>query len=249
MTLSMDPWIPPARRAPGVIRSVGPSADAAAPRPVASTLLREQRPRKLRKRSKTSWSSGNARRASILQRLARRGGDQRHGTPGLRLREHRKQSRPVTAVVPSRPRADLRRGAHRTAGEPARIAPAFRAGARERQAAAPVAGDHGRKRRGSGWGPSARATRSMRAGLGSDRTPGAPACGSQLRSARGARPGCGDALHGARGLTAPGARSWPMGVRWRLAPAARVGDEGNRYEAAGDGRPEYGLLLRGALNW
>ena len=51
------------------------------------------------------------------------------------------------------------------------------------------------------------------------------------------------------GLTGDGARSWRMGARWQLAPAASVSVEGSLYEAANDDEPEHGLMLRGALRW
>ncbi len=51
------------------------------------------------------------------------------------------------------------------------------------------------------------------------------------------------------GLAGEGARSWRMGARWQLVPAASVSVEGNLHEAANDDRPEHGLMLRGALHW
>ena len=51
------------------------------------------------------------------------------------------------------------------------------------------------------------------------------------------------------GLTGDGARSWRMGARWQLVPAASVSVEGSLYEVANDDGPEHGLMLRGALRW
>ena len=51
------------------------------------------------------------------------------------------------------------------------------------------------------------------------------------------------------GLTGDGARSWRMGARWQLVPAASVSVEGSLYEAANDDGPEHGLMLRGARRW
>ncbi len=51
------------------------------------------------------------------------------------------------------------------------------------------------------------------------------------------------------GLSGDGARSWRMGARWQLVPAASVSVEGSLYEAANDDGPEHGLMLRGALRW
>ena len=51
------------------------------------------------------------------------------------------------------------------------------------------------------------------------------------------------------GLSGDGARSWRMGARWQLAPAASVSVEGSLYEAANDNAPEHGLMLRSALRW
>ena len=51
------------------------------------------------------------------------------------------------------------------------------------------------------------------------------------------------------GLAGESARSWRMGARWHLVPAASVSVEGNLHEAANDNRPEHDLMLRGALHW
>ena len=50
------------------------------------------------------------------------------------------------------------------------------------------------------------------------------------------------------GLTGDGARSWRVGARWQLVPAANLSVEGTRHEAANDG-PAHGLMLRGAVRW
>jgi len=51
------------------------------------------------------------------------------------------------------------------------------------------------------------------------------------------------------GLTGDGTRSWRMGARWQLVPAASVSVEGSLYEAANDDGPAHGLMLRSALRW
>ena len=51
------------------------------------------------------------------------------------------------------------------------------------------------------------------------------------------------------GLAEEGALSWRMGARWQVASAASLSLEGTRHEAANDGRPAHGLMLRGALRW
>ena len=51
------------------------------------------------------------------------------------------------------------------------------------------------------------------------------------------------------GLADGGARSWRMGARWQLAPAASLSVEGSLYEGIHDGGPAHGLMLRGALRW
>ena len=51
------------------------------------------------------------------------------------------------------------------------------------------------------------------------------------------------------GLADEGARSWRVGARWHLAPAASMSIEGSVYEAANDDGPKHGLILRGALRW
>ena len=51
------------------------------------------------------------------------------------------------------------------------------------------------------------------------------------------------------GLSGDGARSWRMGARWQLAPAASLSVEGTLHEAANDNGPAHGLMLRGALRW
>ena len=50
-------------------------------------------------------------------------------------------------------------------------------------------------------------------------------------------------------LTDGGARSWRMGARWHLAPAASVSIEGSVYEASNDVGAEHGLMARGVLRW
>ena len=50
-------------------------------------------------------------------------------------------------------------------------------------------------------------------------------------------------------LTDGGARSWRMGARWHLAPAASVSIEGNLHEPFNGGGPEHGLMARAALRW
>ena len=51
------------------------------------------------------------------------------------------------------------------------------------------------------------------------------------------------------GLTDGGTRSWRMGARWQLAPAASVSLEGTRREPARYHDPEHSLTLRGSLRW
>ena len=50
-------------------------------------------------------------------------------------------------------------------------------------------------------------------------------------------------------LAGEGARSWRMGTRWQLAPAASLSLEGTRREAGNDDGAEHDLMLRGALRW
>ena len=51
------------------------------------------------------------------------------------------------------------------------------------------------------------------------------------------------------GLAGEGAQSWRAGVRWQMAPDAKLSLEGTRREVAHAERTEYGLMLRGALHW
>ena len=50
-------------------------------------------------------------------------------------------------------------------------------------------------------------------------------------------------------LAGGGERAWRAGARWQVAPAATLGLEGTRREAANDDVPEHGITLRGALRW
>ena len=50
-------------------------------------------------------------------------------------------------------------------------------------------------------------------------------------------------------LAGEGARSWRMGTRWQLAPAASLSLEGTRREAGNDDGVEHDLMLRGAVRW
>ena len=56
----------------------------------------------------------------------------------------------------------------------------------------------------------------------------------------------GSAFHLSSG---EGARTWRMSARWKGAPDATLRLEGARREAANDGAPEHGLMLRGTLRW
>ena len=51
------------------------------------------------------------------------------------------------------------------------------------------------------------------------------------------------------GLVDTGTRSWRMGARWQVAPAANVSLDGTRREAAVDEGSEHRLMLHGALRW
>ena len=51
------------------------------------------------------------------------------------------------------------------------------------------------------------------------------------------------------GLSGDGARSWRMGARWQLVPAASLSVEGTRHEGVFDDGPAHGLMLRGAVRW
>ena len=55
--------------------------------------------------------------------------------------------------------------------------------------------------------------------------------------------------YGGLGLVGEGARSWRMGARWQLAPAASVRVEGTLFASANGDEPERRLTLRGALRW
>ena len=51
------------------------------------------------------------------------------------------------------------------------------------------------------------------------------------------------------GLAGEGAQWWRMGARWQVAANASMNVEGSLYDAANDGGPGHGLMLRGALRW
>ena len=51
------------------------------------------------------------------------------------------------------------------------------------------------------------------------------------------------------GLADTGTRSWRLGARWEVAPAASASVEGARREAAIDAGSEHRVMLQGALRW
>ena len=65
-----------------------------------------------------------------------------------------------------------------------------------------------------------------------------------------AAPGLGVVTpYAALGLAGESTRTVRMGTRWQAAANASLSLEGTRFEAANDDRPQYGLMIRGALRW
>jgi len=105
------------------------------------------------------------------------------------------------------------------------------------------------------WGQTASGVHQLwENGIGAGASPAGPATArlnAEVGYGLGVAPGLGLLTpYTGLGLTDGGARSWRMGARWQLAPAASVSVEGSLYEtAANDDGPAHGLMLRGALRW